>query len=58
MNGINVNDYGYIIRTDLKDLTSITERYLIDYVKKYLWPLPNYIYYQWKLSLNFVLSSL
>ena len=36
MNGINVNDYGYIIRTDLKDLTSITERYLIDYVKKYV----------------------
>lgn len=36
MNGIKVNDYGYIIRTDLKDLTSITERYLIDYVKKYV----------------------
>jgi hypothetical protein len=36
MNGINVNDYGYIIRTDLKDLTSITERCLIDYIKRYV----------------------
>lgn len=36
MNGIKVNDYGFIIRTNIKDLTSITERYLIDYIKRYV----------------------